>query len=909
MADNANMSIVGADSSALAELDSLNQQAINTNTSLEPVYNITDTHSASLEPFDSKQFSFSNNVSTLHTSSAIASKDYALSTSSKLHTSSTSSWMITLGGTGSDHGSLVRETTKGSFVFTGRTSSFGVRSEDAILGEIDSNGAFLWSKTFGMTGNDRLDSVQETNNGGYIAVGKIQAAEVEGEDILLIRTDSTGMLIWARAFGRASSDGGYFIQKTGTNDFIITGYSSSLETHRDFLLAKMNLGGELLFAVAFGGLNAEEATFVLETVGGDFIGVGYSRSFVSGESDILLIKTNKLGVLIWAKVFIEPSNGLAQFVQEVAGNFIVIGKIASFGAGRYDLFFSILDSSGNLFLALTFGGTETDEGYAVQEMDDGTLIIAGATSSFGGTNSIFLIKVDNGGILIWAKIIFGKNVDRFSMQKTLDGGFIIAGTTFTSTSIYTRDIVIIKLDANGEIFDCPNTVQTVTALVSVTDITSLLTVTDVTGSITTTDLMGTITETDITGLINVKDILPVIDPVCPVPNSSWMIALGGTSSDHGSFVRETTKGSFVFTGRTSSSEGTGSDVILGEINSNGAFLWAKTFGGIGSDYSNSVQETGDGGFIVVGITHSFGSADILLIRTNSNGRLIWARTFGGPLEDQGYFVQKTGTMDFIITGKTRSFGEISGDIFFARITKEGNLLFAVAFGGLESDIVVFVKDTVGINSVRNFIGVRSSESFGAGDMDILLIKTSTSCTLIWAKVFIGPNDELAKFIQEVAGNFIVIGNTKSFGAGTNDLFFAILDNTGNLLLALTFGGAGEDYGSAVQEMASGELIILGTTSSFGGTNSIFLIKVDNGGTLIWAKIISGGNSETGGSIQKTLDRGFIITGGTRSFGTGGEDIFLVKLDANGEIFDCPNIVQDVTALVTVTDVTSLAHSN
>jgi TolB-like protein len=282
------------------------------------------------------------------------------------------------------------------------------------------------------------------------------------------------------------------------------------------------------------------------------------------------------------------------------------------------------------------------------------------------------------------------------------------------------------------------------------------------------------------------------------------------------------------------------DIFLIKTDANGNIIWAKTYGGTDDDWARSVQQTSDGGYIVAGYTESFGagSINVFLIKTDANGNIIWAKTYGGMHGDIAYSVQQTSDGGYIVAGYTAPWG-LCCDVFLIKTDVNGNLQWAKTYSATYDDEAYYVQQT----SDGGYVVAGSTGPIG-GSKDVLIIKTDANGNITWAKIYEGT--DRTSFVQQTSdGGYILAGGTSFFGAGWYD---------------------------------------------------IFLIKTDANGNIIWAKTYGGTDWDDAYSVQQTSDGGYIVAGGTWSFGAGSGDIFLIKTDANGNIGSC-SIVQNVSPTV------------
>jgi len=365
----------------------------------------------------------------------------------------------------------------------------------------------------------------------------------------------------------------------------------------------------------------------------------------------------------------------------------------------------------------------------------------------------------------WSRTFGGAQSDRgASVQQTSDGGFIVAGST-DSFGAGARDVYLIKTDPRGK--------------------------------------------------------------------EEWSKAFGGTEWDWGYSVRQTRDGGFIVGGRTASFGAGYYDAYLIKTDRYGNEEWSRTFGGASEDWAESVQQTRDGGFIVAGWTLSFVAeeADLCLIKTDASGEEEWSRTFAGTDNAWGFCVQQTRDGGFIVAGMTGGFipGAELGthDIYLIKTDANGAEQWSRTFGGANDDLASSVQQTTD----GGFIVAGWTQSFGAGGTDLYLLKTDSRGGEEWSTTFGGEgHDGAGSVVQTTEGGFVVVGSTDSFGAGEEDVYLIKTDRNGKEEWSRTLGGAQFDWAESVVQTTDGGFIVAGRSASFdAGTGDVYLIKTDRYG--------------------------------------------------------------------------------
>jgi hypothetical protein len=277
-------------------------------------------------------------------------------------------------------------------------------------------------------------SLCQTMDGGYMIAGACDFFDSS----ILIKTDSDGHQIWYRKYGGQGDFGLSSVLQIATGEYVAVGCTASVGSD-DVCLAKIDSNGGIIWTRTYGGYARDAGHSLQETSKSGYIIAGITRSFGAGGNDVYLVKTDSLGDTLWTHTYGGTENDAAYSVQETSDSgYITAGFTTSFGAGNEDVYLIKTDSLGDTIWTRTYGGQATDIAFSVQEITtNGEFIITGYTHSFGsGDADIYLLKIDSLGDTVWTSTIGtnGWNNRGYSVQETHDGGFIIGG----ESSFFTR---------------------------------------------------------------------------------------------------------------------------------------------------------------------------------------------------------------------------------------------------------------------------------------------------------------------------------------------------------------------------------------------------------------------------------------------------------------------------------------
>ena len=355
-----------------------------------------------------------------------------------------------------DYGRSILQTEDGNYIILGYNSALGNSANNISLKKVDSQGELIWEHDINFSQTDKAYDILNTMDGGYVIVGQRTSITNGSSDILILKTNSFGIMDWEYEYGTEQDDIGKTVYQTLDGGFIISGQTISPNTGYNYVyLLKVNSDGIEEWDKSYGGDGHDNGYSVLQDSDGGYIIAGVTRSHGDSNGDGFLMKTDSDGNQLWYKTY---GGDLTEIIYDINftndGGLVLTGQTNSFGSGANDAYLIKVNYLGELEWSQTFGAEGTDYGMAGSQTLDGGYFISGYTDSFGDSGfDAWWIKMDQDGNYERDRTYGGSEDDRiFSGIQTLDGGYAMIGYT-KSNSQNIPDILLIKMDNQGRVFD------------------------------------------------------------------------------------------------------------------------------------------------------------------------------------------------------------------------------------------------------------------------------------------------------------------------------------------------------------------------------------------------------------------------------------------------------------------------
>jgi hypothetical protein len=853
-------------------------------------------------------------------------------------------WDNTIGGSAFDELRSVIQTSDGGYLLGGYSDSdaSGDKTENSLGAEdywvvrLDASGAVQWDNTIGGSGSDRLASVIQTSDGGYLLAGRSQSDasgdktenSLGNDDYWVVKLDASGAVEWDNTIGGSSfdllrsaiqtSDGGYLLGGRSNSDAGGDKTENSLG-NEDYWVVKLDASGAVEWDNTIGGSGDDELYSVIQTIDGGFFLGGYSDSPAGGDKtenslgneDYWVVKLDGSGAVEWDHTIGGlSSDELSSVIQTSDGGYLLGGSSQSPASGDktenslggFDYWVVKLDGSGAVQWDNTIGGDTPAFLRSVVQTSDGGYFLGGysdsdasgdKTENSQGSEDYWVVKLDGSGTVEWDSTIGGSGIDElYSVTQTSDNGYLLGGRSNspasgdkTENSQGNYDYWVVKLEGDGIIM--------------------------------------------------------------PPPSSSdieWDNTIGGSAFDGLRSVIQTSDGGYLLGGRsqspasgdkTENSQG-GNDYWVVKLDASGTVQWDNTIGGSASDFLNSVIQTSDGGYLLGGFSNSpasgdktensQGDNDYWVVKLDASGAVEWDNTIGGSSEDELYSVIQTIDGGYLLGGRSES--SASGDktensqggrdYWVVKLDGSGAVQWDNTIGGSSGDNLNSVIQTsdggylLGGESSSPASGDKTENSLG--NDDYWVVKLDGSGAVEWDHTIGGSNsDQLNSVVQTIDGGYLLGGRSNSPASGdktensqgSDDYWVVKLDGSGAVEWDNTIGGSGSDLLLSVVQTIDGGYFLGGESVSDAsgdktenslGLRDYWVVKLDGSGAVEWDNTIGGSSNDELYSVTQTSDNGYLLGGRSDSPVSGDKteasqgsfDYWVVKLEGDGIIMPPPS---------------------
>jgi hypothetical protein len=371
-------------------------------------------------------------------------------------------------------------------------------------------------------------------------------------------------------------------------------------------------------------------------------------------------------------------------------------------------------------------------------------------------------------------------------------------------------------------------------------------------------------------------------------NVLWEKTYGGAGDDR-AFCATTVADGYVVAGSSASLEQDRPVAWVLKLDTDGNMLWNQTFSeGAGSEF-RSVLSLEDGLLLVGNVFQPSQDIDGYVVRTDAEGKLLWNITLGGEEIDKLFSAVKTQD-GFMLAGLTYSFGNGS-QFWVVKTDANGNVAWNKTYGGAGED----AGRAIALTEDNHYVVAGYTNSMGNGDYDFLLLKIDASGNLSWSKTYGGTQSDKSYAVVGTTGGCVVVGDTRSKGAGDNDAWIVKVDLDGDLIWDKTLGGEGFDMPNCATVSDYGGYLVGGFTFSFGnGERDFWLFKIDDQGNVPWSCAVGRSEYEEAYAVLETAENEFVTAGWTNSIGEGHYDFYVVKIAVENSS-ETPSIYQFVTS--------------
>jgi gliding motility-associated-like protein len=717
-----------------------------------------------------------------------------------------SSFQKTYGGTGNDFAACVQKVpgNNAGYIVAGYTSSYGTGGQDAYLLRLSGSGEVIWGKAYGGSADDRLDYVTPTATGGFAAVGYTRSFFYTNFAFYIINVDANGNLIWSRSFGNNTTGGetGHSITQTSDGGFVVVGGYNQSPSLSNMLVMRLDANGNLLWAKTFDGGSTDRAMGILED-NDTLVVAGYNRG--GTFHDAVLMKLNKAnGDPYWIKGYdVNFDNNGFYRLQKIPGGYSVMAATSNgFSVNGARQVAIKLDVNGTVTYSHELTSATNKPTDRVWSTSDGGYV--GTASEGGNNDDIYFYKVNNQRQLVWKKR-FNRPGHQNAYHIIEDGNSIVMTGISNNIAGNSTDILLIKTSSSGNTPGCTTdstdavigapSIATVTysptiANLSIQGITPSTVVVNTTPTVATPCASAGCDTFDIRGQREVclsNDTLlyrALRSPGCTLPvqwitDATNVRVIATTDSTIRLQVLQTGPVR-IFANLSTGCRVLTDSIAINVINCADSTICGSYFNG---DYNAPVdlvaldaQASAGRGFLVAGYRTNTGSGDdALLMRVNNTGAPVWTRYMNGNGKDRFVKVKEMSNGDIVAIGHTTSAGIAVRSILINRYNANGHLLWSKV---INTNITTDSLFGAGIEEATNGDLLYYGYVNQTLNNNIMLGRLNAAGNTVWVRRLASntPNNLLIPKASMMSGDTMILVGEITEGGNTYGFLLQIRSN-------------------------------------------------------------------------------------------------------------------------------------
>lgn len=363
-------------------------------------------------------------------------------------------WEHTYGGSGRDAATSAAMAEDGGTVIAGDRTPEGRNDADAWVIHLDKDGNTVWERTWGSAGDEHVEDIQPTQDGGYIVTGDTEGSISGSGTVWVAKLDGKGSTVWEQDYEKSRRGTPSAIIATADGGYVVAGrVQSKNPDYFDGWVAKLDGEGKVVWERFYGGQDDENIAAISETPDGGYIFAGATQSKGAGKSDAWVVKINSSGEVRWEHTYGSPNDDAATDLIALGDQGYAIAGWTDGDLERHkrDGWIIRLDAKGNKLWEHAYGGRQNDVTRAIRPANSGGFIVVGTTvAQEEGSTDAWVFRVDKDGHELWHRSIGGNENDGASaVVPQLDGAFIVVGET-RSKGAGESDAWVLRLNALGE---------------------------------------------------------------------------------------------------------------------------------------------------------------------------------------------------------------------------------------------------------------------------------------------------------------------------------------------------------------------------------------------------------------------------------------------------------------------------